>query len=341
MIKRIYTILSFCCLSVIAKGQDVSFSQFYEQPLLRNPALAGVFTGDLRVSTIYRNQWQSISVPFRTGFMSIEKKIISPYSNSSATIGLQAGMDAAGDIALKRSYILPAFNYSKSLSDEKDEFLSLGIMAGRVNSQFDPTQLKLGDQWRGGGFSSSNPSSQVIENTGYNYWDAAVGISYSSIIKETTRFYIGGALFHFTQPKINVNNGNSEATLNQKLVFNLGINHSFNERNRIVGFADYFKQGENKQLLFGAMYAGDVITADEYSKSLTIQMGCFMRWGDAIIPMLKIDHQNLSVGLTYDVNISSLNIASNWRGGFEMSMVYKGFLKIPNSARDKMRCPKF
>ena len=288
MIKRIYTILSFVFLSVTIYGQDVTFSQFYEQPLLRNPALAGVFTGDLRVSAIYRNQWQSISVPFRTGFFSVEKKIISPYSNNTATIGLQAGMDAAGDIALKRSHIMPAFNYSKSLNGEKDEYLSLGIMAGRVNSQFDPTQLKLGDQWQGGGFSSSNPSLQIIENTGYSYWDAAVGLSYSSIIKESTRFYLGAALFHFTQPKINVNNGNSQATLNQKMVFNLGINHSFSEKSRLIAFADYFKQGQNKQFLFGAMYAADIITADEYSKSLTIQMGSFMRWGDAIIPMIKI-----------------------------------------------------
>jgi hypothetical protein len=47
-------------------AQDISFSQFYDQPLLRNPALAGIFTGDVRFTASYRNQWQSVTIPYRT-----------------------------------------------------------------------------------------------------------------------------------------------------------------------------------------------------------------------------------------------------------------------------------
>ena len=62
-------------------SQDFTFSQFYEQPLLRNPALAGIFTGDLRVSMAYRDQWGSITVPFRTSSLSIEHKILITTTN--------------------------------------------------------------------------------------------------------------------------------------------------------------------------------------------------------------------------------------------------------------------
>ncbi|MGZ3910129.1 MAG: type IX secretion system membrane protein PorP/SprF, partial [Flavisolibacter sp.] len=39
------------------RGQDIHFSQFFEAPLLRNPSLAGIFTGDIRVQAVYRDQW--------------------------------------------------------------------------------------------------------------------------------------------------------------------------------------------------------------------------------------------------------------------------------------------
>ncbi len=57
-------LLLFASLQV--QSQDIHFSQFFEAPLLRNPALAGLFTGDLRIQAVYRTQWQSVSVPYQT-----------------------------------------------------------------------------------------------------------------------------------------------------------------------------------------------------------------------------------------------------------------------------------
>jgi hypothetical protein len=45
-------------------AQHIHFSQFSETPLLRNPALAGIFYGDFRVQAVFRNQWSSVTVPF-------------------------------------------------------------------------------------------------------------------------------------------------------------------------------------------------------------------------------------------------------------------------------------
>ena len=58
-----------------AIAQDIGFSQFYDQPLLRNPALAGIFTGDIRLTASYRNQWQSVTEPYRTFGLSSEIKL--------------------------------------------------------------------------------------------------------------------------------------------------------------------------------------------------------------------------------------------------------------------------
>jgi len=57
--------LSFLGLALCfsAGAQDIHFSQFFETPLLRNPALAGIFTGDVRIQAVYRTQWASVTVP--------------------------------------------------------------------------------------------------------------------------------------------------------------------------------------------------------------------------------------------------------------------------------------
>jgi hypothetical protein len=57
--------------------------------------------------------------------------------------------------------------------------------------------------------------------------------------------------------------------------------------------------------------------------------------------MVKIEMKNLSIGVSYDVNISKLTVASKWRGGLEMTVSYKGFLKIPSSSLEKLRCVRF
>ena len=54
--------------------QDINFSQFYELPLLRNPALAGIFNGNVRFTAAYRNQWESITAPYRTMALGSEVK---------------------------------------------------------------------------------------------------------------------------------------------------------------------------------------------------------------------------------------------------------------------------
>src|SRR5688572_2978598 len=98
--------------------QDIGFSQFYDQPLLRNPALAGIFTGDVRLVASYRNQWQSVTVPYRTFGLSAEYKMPTHVvENDIFTLGLQLIKDVAGTSEFSTTQILPAVNYSFPLSE--------------------------------------------------------------------------------------------------------------------------------------------------------------------------------------------------------------------------------
>jgi type IX secretion system PorP/SprF family membrane protein len=335
--KRIALCGLMILLGAAGFAQDLSFSQFYEKPLLRNPALAGVFTGDVRVCAVHRSQWQSVTVPFQTSAVSVEVKFPTSWDDW-VTIGLQATHDVAGDIKMKRTQLLPVVNYHKSLSANRDDFLSLAFMAGPVNSQFDPTKLQMGDQFVNGSFDPNNPTAQIFSKTGFTYWDAGAGLTYNSGFGDDSRFYVGAAVFHFNKPKVSFYTNNTSTTLSNKYVINAGVNHAVNEINRFIMFGDLFIQGGHRQFLGGMMYQTELARAYDEEKSLNFSFGGFYRWNDAFIPVVKLDVYSLSFGLSYDVNVSKLNTASNWRGGFELTVSYIASFPGRSIEADKVRC---
>ena len=341
--KKYYILLIIFNISVVAvKAQDLTYSQFYEQPLLRNPALAGVFTGDIRVSMAFRDQWASVTVPFRTGSLSVEYKIPFATQNDFLTMGLEMVEDGAGDIRLKRTQLLPALNFHKSLSGNSDTYLSVAFMGGPVFTQFDPSQLIFGDQYRNDSYNSSNSTAQTVKASGYTYWDMTTGVSLSTQFAEKGRMYIGGSLAHFGKPTVTSVLGGDQSFLFPKLTFNIGVNSPSGDRARVIAFADYFTQHGNRQLLGGFLYGLDV--QDNYYEEkdpVTFYIGSFLRWGDALIPLVKLDFDHMSFGLSYDINISKLRAVSNSHGGFEFTASYKGFLKVINTTLDKVRCTRF
>jgi type IX secretion system PorP/SprF family membrane protein len=337
IMKRIVMACLIVMAGMKAYNQDLSFSQFYEKPLLRNPALAGVFEGDIRISGVHRSQWQSVTVPFQTSAISAEVKFPLRW-NDWITIGLEASHDVAGDVKMKRTQLLPVINYHKSLSGNKDDFLSIAFMAGPVTSQFDPTKVRLGDQFVNGQFDPNAPTQQVFSRTGFTYWDAATGITFNSGFGEDSRYYVGAAVFHFNRPRVAFYSDNTSTTLQNKFALNAGVNFATSEINRFIMFGDLFLQGGHRQFLTGMLYQTELSRGYDEEQGVNLSFGGFYRWNDAFIPVVKLDVHNIAFGLSYDVNVSKLTTASNWRGGFELTASYTAAFTGRSMEADKVRC---
>ena len=89
----------------------------------------------------------------------------------------------------------------------------------------------------------------------------------------------------------------------------------------------------------GVIYAWK-LDSDENPRYI-FHAGGFLRWGDAIIPVAKLEFRPLSVSVSYDMNISSLKNASRGQGGFEFSLIYQKYTNHENSSMNAVRCPKF
>src|SRR5437870_6342465 len=65
---KLYIVFFYTMYAFNTHAQDLHFSQFFNAPLITNPANTGFIPdGDYRLGMNYRNQWSSImTVPYKT-----------------------------------------------------------------------------------------------------------------------------------------------------------------------------------------------------------------------------------------------------------------------------------
>lgn len=333
-------ILSLSLLT--ATGQDVHFSQFFEAPLLRNPSLAGIYTGDYRIQGVYRDQWNSVTNAYRTGSLNAEYKMPLGTGNDFITTGIQAVFDKAGTVGLTTTHILPALNYHKSLSNDKTMYLSLGFMGGLIRKSIDITKVTTDNQYNGGAFDPTLPTGENFLSPNYSTWDASVGMSFNTTFgtEQHNSMFIGFAYHHLNRPK-NSFYRNRSIELSPKYVGSIGVKWALDEESAITLQGDHSVQGNYNETIGGLLYSHNMGYDIDNNPTYTLSGGFFLRWKDALVPVIKIEWGHLATALSYDVNVSPLKTASMGRGGFELSLSYIGFLQRDNSSEYKMLCPKF
>jgi type IX secretion system PorP/SprF family membrane protein len=323
------------CIASMANAQDIHFSQFFETPLLRNPGLAGIFTGDYRLQMVYRDQWRSVTDGYKTASVNGEYKLPVGKADDFLTVGGQILFDRAGTAALTQTSILPVINYHKALSTEMNRYLSLGFMGGIVNRHFDRSKITTDNTWDNG----TDGEGAIAAN--YTYMDGSVGMSYNSNLTADPEdnYYLGVAYHHFTKPKHSFFRDPSVA-LNPKWVASAGFRFGVNEYSYITIMADHSMQKKYQETMAGVMYGlkfGEEIDNPDY----VVHGGLFLRWNDALIPVIKLDYSKFSFAFSYDVNISKLKPASMSRGGFELSLSYTGLIDRDRSTLNSILCPRF
>jgi len=332
---RPYILLLVLCGTFSARAQDIHFSQFFETPLLRNPALAGIFTGDFRVQMVYRDQWRSVTDGYKTGSLNGEYKLPIGKADDFLTLGAQVLFDRAGTAALTQTSFMPVINYHKALSAEMNRYLSLGFMGGIVNRNFDRSKITTDNSYDNG----TDGETFIAPN--YTYMDGSVGMSYNSNLTADPEdnYYLGIAYHHFTKPKHSFFRDPSIA-LNPKWVASAGFRFGVTEFSYVTIMADHAMQKKYKETVAGVMY-GMKLGAEIDNPMYVVHGGLFIRWNDALIPVIKIDYSKFSFAFSYDVNISKLKPASMSRGGFELSLSYTGLIDRDRSTLNSILCPRF
>ena len=329
------------CCGANVKGQDIHFSQMFETPLLRNPALAGLFSGDIRIQSVYRSQWNSVTDAYHTSSANVEYKLPVGQSEDFITIGGQVLYDKAGSADLTSTHILPAFNYHKSLSAEKNMYLSMALMGGWVQRSIDRSKISTNSQFDGSNYNATAATGETFPNSTYSYFDGIAGMSFNAQLGENpdNNIFLGLAYHHFNKAKKLSFYSDYNSEMTPKWVASGGVRMNLSDDSYLTFEADYTKQALSREIIGGLLYTRKLDDADD--PRFLIHGGAYMRFNDAVIPVIKVESKPIAIAVSYDVNISGLKKVSTGRGGFELSLTWQKFLDRYNSSSNATKCPKF
>jgi len=303
-------------LMTIVRGYaqvDPHFSQYYAYPLWLNPAMTGVIDGDMRVNVNYRNQWNNITNPFSTAGVSIEG-----VTDKNLNWGVNILNQSAGDAGYNyfNGYASVAYTGVK-FGAQQMTHLTLGLQAGILSRKFDPSKFQWGSQYNPlTGFDANAPSNETLTRTSSNVFDANFGfLLYDGNPNHQVNAYIGGAAAHLTQPSdpfLSTNNYH----LPVRYTVHAGARFVVSEDFSITPNALYMRQGDATETMVGAY--GQLVV-NELSDLL---LGVDYRIKDAVVPYLGFRYEDYTVGLSYDVNASSLDRIASGSNAFELSLSY-------------------
>lgn len=343
MNKKIFCMLlaSVLCTNTI-QAQDIHFSQFYENGILRNPALTGIFSGDYKAGVNYRTQWSNISVPFQTMLATAETRIlVNRAAGDYVSIGVAATYDKAGSISFNSMQIYPAINYNKAMSDGKRSYLSVGFTGGYIQRSFDLSKATFSSQYINGEYNQTASSGENMQNVSMQVYDLGAGMSFNSSIgpNRNVNYYIGMAGYHLSKPKQTFAGDVDLLRLDTKWTGNLGVRAYFTNQLGITVHANYTSQGPYREIIAGGLVSWS--SKSEAVKTFALYAGAFIRFKDAIIPTVKVDYNQYSLTVSYDFNTSGLRPATNGTAGYELSLYIRGKYNKLSTMGAQVQCPHF
>ena len=321
-------------LSVEAWGQDLHFSQYYNTPLLVNPANTGFNPDfDFRAGVNYRNQWASVGSPYKTTSAWGDVKLLgNRIENGWIGLGGMLWKDQAGSGSLTGTTGMLSLAYHQMLG--YNSLLSGGFSVGYTQKRIDITKLTFDDQWNGIFFDANIPSFEPFATNQVSYVDLQAGINYAYFASENFYFNAGVSVMHINTPRetfFDASVSNNEISRR----YNVFLNASVKVVDTWILNPNVYVSmvGNSREILAGINANRDL--GDNGARQLI--MGVYYRNNDAIIPLFGYQINDLKMTFNYDATISTLSKSNLTRGAYEISIVKSGI--FPSSQGRQTRCP--
>jgi type IX secretion system PorP/SprF family membrane protein len=340
--KALFSVFVLTLLTIKIVAQDIHLLQYNSSPQNLNPAQTGLFDGDWRLVGNYRTQWSAIPVPYNTYSMSADTRLntLPPtlqnyFKTIVPALGLVVNSDKAGDSKLSTTQLLLSASCIKKLTKDSTHFISVGIQPGITNKSFNTDALTFDNQYNGTNYNPNLSSGEHFNSTSITYFDLGAGAAYYWEKTARKKLNIGASVFHINSP-------NQSFFLVTSVKLATKINFSGTAEFPITSKIDllpsflYQHQGTFEETLLGL--SGKYYLAPINGMTTAVSFGAFYRAKDAWSLMANLYYKNFNVGISYDINTSQLNVATNNRGALELSVIYI-LKKIRPFVAKKRVCP--
>jgi len=335
----IQTILLLTVYATVSVAQDIHFSQFYADGFRLQPAMTGNFAGDYRVGMNAKSQWETVAAPYRTISAFADFGLLKRQQRKSGAdwlgLGLNVLHDYAGDGNLSMTEVRGSAAFHQSFTPQF--YVSLGAAAAYTQRSVDYEKLLFGSQWNENGFDNSLISQEDFSGDKAGYFDLSAGGMFSYRFENRFNVHGGFSALHVNRPRFSFF-GSEEERLGVRYVANVG--GSVRVKQFSIEPALYVsRQKQASELVLGSNLAWVWNDGNRYKEATKLYVGTWYRYADALVLLGGVAFRNYRFLVSYDVNVSALQVASQKRGGLEVSVVHVGGLG--KEVAVEVYCPRF
>jgi type IX secretion system PorP/SprF family membrane protein len=251
--------------------------------------------------------------------------------------GLSVYRDISGDGRL--GLTLANLSLASFVPMGKRSHLSMGVQGSWAQRKFDATSYVFPSQYGSTGYDPGIVSGEELLAEPATYNDLAAGILWTYGQNEKTfithtelKFRLGASMYHVLEPSRR-HLANTLEPVMTKYVTHGELIGNITPRSALAPSFLYQVQGPATELIAGIMYRHYLSNTTKYTgyvNRTVLGAGAYYRNGDAAIIALLFEwDERYALGVSYDLNISSLAATSSRRGGLEFSLRYSppvGFL---------------
>ncbi len=330
IISKLVLIMTLC-----VKGQDIHFSQFFEAPQSVNPSLTGFFEGSHRFILNYKDQWRALGSPYQTYAFSYDMGFNKAISETGyLALGSMIYNDVAGD--LRMSTLQAILNVAYHLYIDENQTIGGAISGGVGQKSLDISIAEWEDQYNvnKGGHDPNIQTGETMPFNNFLYPDLGFGFHYSirnegsgrMSSNDGLRANIGISVHHVNSPKMRFYTNSDASRLYPRISGHGQSSIGISGTNLAIcpGFF-YYKQGPMQEIYFGSNFRYMLRESSKYTGFIGdayFTLGGYHRFGDAAVLFSQLEINNLAIGISYDINVSRLRLATAGRGGIEFSLRY-------------------
>ncbi len=347
--RNLLPVLTFFVSLTAIHSQDIHYSQFHNAPFEINPALTGIARGDIRVMGNYRGQWSSVPVNYTTYSIAADMQFIERYYKEGFfSGGIMLTHDQAGLSRLRSIDIGLSASYTKKLTPHV--YTTIGLQVSANQRSFKLDDLTFDDQYDSnrGIFDGNRSINEDFGNQSNFFFDLGAGFNLRfqsndnaalvDRLEHRSKLDIGLGIFHITMPDQSFIDGYESLLPMRISPYAQGTLKLTDDFDIIANGLAQFQAPYREFVLMGG---GRVFLSRKLGRQMSVQLDFGYRFnelfGDSYFPGIEVHYNSWLIGFTYDVNVSNIKVATDGRGGPELSI--RHMIRKVRSLQTFRACP--
>lgn len=334
--KARLTIALLWCFAFSAKGQDIHFSQFFFSPQWLSPAETGNFDAQYRGVANQKTQWREVSQPYTTFAVGVDGR--PDFLPENVAVGVALMNDRAGDGRFNTFTFLVGGAYHYQLKNDDRHAFTGGLQLGISQVSIDFDALRFDNQFSGVAFNPNLPTGENFARNNRWHSNLNLGLSYHYTHASKQTVTVGWAGHNYTRPDRSFFNDLGVELPLRNAVYAIST-WNVHPGIDLLPAMRYMRQATFSEFVVGSAVRYELL--NERSLYRAVFAGYFGRLGDSGIGLIGMEIDDWRFGMSYDINVSNLQIASRNRGGFEFSVQYLMNRQARNPGFQHKFCPDF